>query len=359
MSTAAHGCVDDESFLESQLGEEVLSGEGKVAELWSVSTAEEAVGKFGYAPGDRIPRRDQIKIFERVHEAISLRKLDLVAGGRYEEVVKLQETLCVLKAQFQKLQLTDVGNDQTQQRALYNKAQKKRIGNCARTMNSAGARVEEVCTMREEELEQLHRAQKDTLELELSWLPKPRIKYTKRFLELQKTKAGLVRLHQYQDAHTVHKALVKLQPVEEKTFLAEYNAQIALKRQALEKRQAHDREKLRESLTDFRLREERERNKVIENVKSKLKHSERSMGHAHVMALKRRPELAQKPSAHWQQRAHFASSAAALRGEQLAQAVKGKASGSAIKVADLTSIHDFGKGLSGTVSTYEDTATAS
>ncbi|CAB1107083.1 unnamed protein product [Ectocarpus sp. CCAP 1310/34] len=321
-------------------------------------------------------------------------------------------------------------------------------------MNSAGARVEEVCTMREEELEQLHRAQKETLELELSWLPKPRIKYTKRFLELQKTKAGLwlkmtgygvttasiclcpfalrnidliqflgafaypsciltcttslVRLHQYHDAHTVHKALVKLQPVEEKAFLAEYNAQIALKRQALEKRQAHDREKLRESLTDFRLREERERNKVIEkhstrlgttygpfhlapqvhvmlglkilhfvtlltwlhivlaaapicygSVKSKLKHSERSMGHAHVMALKRRPELAQKPSAHWQQRAHFASSAAALRGEQLAQAVKGKASGSAIKVADLTSIHDFGKGLSGTVSTYEDTATAS
>lgn len=46
------------------------------------------------------------------------------AGGRYEEVVKLQETLCVLKAQFQELQLTDVGQDQTQQRALYNKAQK-------------------------------------------------------------------------------------------------------------------------------------------------------------------------------------------------------------------------------------------
>lgn len=40
--------------------------------------------------------------------------------------------------------------------------------------------------------------------------------------------------------------------------------QIALKRQALEKRQAHDREKLRESQTDFRLREERERNKVTE-----------------------------------------------------------------------------------------------
>lgn len=47
LSLQAHGCVDDEAFLESQLGEEVLSGEGKVADLWSVRTAEEAVGKFG------------------------------------------------------------------------------------------------------------------------------------------------------------------------------------------------------------------------------------------------------------------------------------------------------------------------
>ncbi len=44
------------------------------------------------------------------------------AGGRYEEVVKLQETLCKLKGEFQKLQLTDVDKDQTQQRVLYSGA---------------------------------------------------------------------------------------------------------------------------------------------------------------------------------------------------------------------------------------------
>ena len=36
----------------------------------------------------------------------------------------------------------------------------------------------------------------------------------------------LVRLRQYHDAHTVHKVLSKLQPVEEETFLAAYNAQV-------------------------------------------------------------------------------------------------------------------------------------
>lgn len=64
------------------------------------------------------------------------------------------------------------------------------MGECARTMHSVGARVEEVCAAREAELEQLQSAQRETLELELSWLPKPRIKYTNRFLELQKTQAG-------------------------------------------------------------------------------------------------------------------------------------------------------------------------
>ena len=57
-------------------------------------------------------------------------------------------------------------------------------------MDSAGAKVESICAVREAELEKLHRAQKETLELELSWLPKPRIKYSNRYLELQKTKAG-------------------------------------------------------------------------------------------------------------------------------------------------------------------------
>lgn len=61
---------------------------------------------------------------------------------------------------------------------------------------------------------------------------------------------------------------------------------------------------------------------LLGSVRSKLKHSERSMGHAHVMALKRRPELAQNPSAHWQRRSNFSSSAAALRGEQLARVIK-------------------------------------
>lgn len=41
----------------------------------------------------------------------------------------------------------------------------------------------------------------------------------------------LVRLHQYHDAHTVHKVLSKLQPIEEETFLATYNEQVGWSRQ--------------------------------------------------------------------------------------------------------------------------------
>lgn len=59
-----------------------------------------------------------------------------------------------------------------------------------RAMSSEKQGVEEVCAQREAELNRLHRAQRETLELELSWLPEPRIKHTRRFFELQKTKSG-------------------------------------------------------------------------------------------------------------------------------------------------------------------------
>lgn len=39
--------TDDKASLDCELGEEMLSGEAKVANLWSVSTAQEALGKFG------------------------------------------------------------------------------------------------------------------------------------------------------------------------------------------------------------------------------------------------------------------------------------------------------------------------
>lgn len=50
--------------------------------------------------------------------------------------------------------------------------------------------AELLCAEREAELDRLHSAQRETLGLELSWLPEPRVKHTKRFLELQLAKAG-------------------------------------------------------------------------------------------------------------------------------------------------------------------------
>lgn len=46
------------------------------------------------------------------------------ADGRYEEVVRLQKTLCKIKEEFQQLQLSDVDKDQAQQRFLYGGATK-------------------------------------------------------------------------------------------------------------------------------------------------------------------------------------------------------------------------------------------
>lgn len=46
-SRQGHGYRDENALLDSELGEEMLSGQAKVADLWSVHTAEEALTKFG------------------------------------------------------------------------------------------------------------------------------------------------------------------------------------------------------------------------------------------------------------------------------------------------------------------------
>ncbi|CAM9305100.1 unnamed protein product [Ascophyllum nodosum] len=254
------------------------------------------------------------------------------------------------------MQLNDVEREQKRQLELHKIAEKISETNSSCKMQEAGRRVEEVCSEQKAQLDQRHSAQRETLELEISWFLKPRIKYSNRYLELQKTKAGLLRLHRYKEAHTVHKMLMKLKPMEEKAFLAAYGKQIDLKRLTLAKRQTQEREKLQEFLVDFRLREARKCTEDADNLKNKMENSKRSMVHAHNMALKRRPELCQNPSALWQKRANYKSTAAALRGEQLAQAVKGKTIGTDIKVADLTTIHKFGINMSGSITTFESSA---
>lgn len=46
-TTICQGSAQHEETLDCELGEEMLSGEAKVADLWSVCTAEEAVGRYG------------------------------------------------------------------------------------------------------------------------------------------------------------------------------------------------------------------------------------------------------------------------------------------------------------------------
>lgn len=67
---------------------------------------------------------------------------------------------------------------------------KEMIANATRAMASEIQRVDDTCASREDQLERLHRAQRSTLELELSWQPVPSMKYSKRVIELQKSKTA-------------------------------------------------------------------------------------------------------------------------------------------------------------------------
>ncbi|CAM9277712.1 unnamed protein product [Chrysoparadoxa australica] len=347
----------DHEFDSTTLGiTQALADAGK---LWRCTTLDEVVGQFGYAPGDRIPRRDQVMIFKRLERAIVGKKAELVEAGNYVQIMQLDDTLEKLRHQFQDLQMRDARKDHAYQKNLFEVSQSITLSTRSDAQKKMLARQEGELVMDEAELAHIHMIQRENLDLELSWLPEPRVKYSKKFLELRKSEESLVRLRQYKDAQVVRKMMEKMRPVEEKKFMELREQGMERKKQLLLQRQQRDRDKLGMILTESQLHMRRQQAMQRYNLRSRISNGQKNMVHAHVKQLQRRPEMSVKPSAHWQTRANFHQTDAALRGEHLANAVKGPRTSAGIAVANLTDQHDFGSltegssPLSGTMTTTQ------
>ena len=153
--------------------------------LWSVTSLEQAVAHFGYAPRDTIPRRDQVLIFQAVSKAIVCKKQQLVHEGDYATVKMLDTNITLLKAAFQQLQIRDIHAENERQQALYDSASRTVLQSAEQLVMQGQHNIEEVCFSKEEALAKMQAIQYENLELKLSWAPPQRIKYSRHFLELQ------------------------------------------------------------------------------------------------------------------------------------------------------------------------------
>jgi hypothetical protein len=202
----------------------------------------------------------------------------------------------------------------------------------------------------EEDLQKSHEIQWDNLELEISRIPRPRMKYSKRAIELFRAESGLIRLKQYDDARKVRLMLDRLVPGEEERVYKEFDDMIEAKRTRLREAQAMDRVRLEEKLKGVEWTDHRRCELEKSVSQTRIQNHIQDMSHSHCLESKLRPEMSVKPSALWQKRPGFQSTAASLRGHQLLNAVrsKGKAESGVVFADTLTDKHNFSELLDGT-----------
>lgn len=333
-----------------EMEEDTFRQTKKLTNLATCGTVRDAFLQHGLAPDDIIDRREQVLMFRRIENEMEQSLKELMSDGHFDEAKELGRRLEALRVEFGGLQLHDEQQRQNRQNALFKKA--RSIFNPAMKMRHAYEEnnVEKQCHEEEADTQRRFQIQDENLALELSRIERPRMKYSKRRMELKNAEIRLCSLKQYDDAKNVRKMLRKIDAKEEAEFNRKFEAKLQAKVDKMAALHKGDSGRLEEKLSatrwrDFR-RREHEAAVARQNVKNKLK----DMKHFQLMDTKLKPELIVKPSALLQKRKNHSQTSSAMRGTQFLDKVKGKKVGDAVFIESLVNVHNFGdKKLSGTI----------
>ncbi len=324
-----------------------------VGNLAHVKDVSEALAEYGYNTDDRIGRREICKMYGTVKNDMESEIHRLAHSNQYEQAKLLRKRLTALRAEFDNLQTSKVRTEHALQAEAFTKASERLRANVQKDADAAKEQTMEECESLQDDLDLFHAIQTENLELQISRIDRPRVKYSKRAIELVKAETELIRLAQYDDARKVRRMLEKLLPVEEKKFYEKFDKTVADRRVNLQTKQSFDRIKLEEKIKGLRWNDLRRREKMISIGNQRIKNHEHDMTHSHLAESKLRPEMSVKPSALWQKRHGYMRTSAAMRGAQLLQiAMTGEAAklpgksqeeeAPFVFAAKLTDKHDFG-----------------
>jgi hypothetical protein len=320
------------------------------SDLSSVADLTETLARFGFSRDDRIERRELVLMYRAVEKEMEAEISNRAFRGDFNGAKEMRQRLTRIREEFDGLQTTVVRTTHEDQRAFMVKATKEVFSSVDAAHRQELQRVLASNAETLEDRKQAHAIQWDNLELEISRIPRPRMKYSKRAIELFRAESGLIRLKQYDDARKVRLMLDKMLPGEEARFYKEFDDAIEAKRERLRQAQAEDLTRLDELLKGIEWTDHRRRDREAAVAKQRVDNHVHDMAHAHVMESKLRPEMSVKPSALWQKRPGYKTTASSLRGEQLLTAVKskGKADLTVVFTDTLTDKHSFDAPLDGT-----------
>jgi hypothetical protein len=310
--------------------------------LWTVRNWSDALAQHGYSSDDVIPRRDAVVILSRVLKSMARKKTRFVESGEYDRIQDLANVEAQLKERVRSIQLEELQHEFKEQDKLYTHAKDGEMAATTRSLQEKRTALEETVANLLESTAEKHAIERANLELELQQQPKPHMKYSKHVLDLIIAEKGLARLHQFGEARAVRAQLDKLRPQEEAKFHKDFYGSQDQRRAQLAQRHAYEKKKVEERVCNIKLAGLRARKQEKQTNLQRLQIIEQDMHHMHRVTLNRVPELGEEPSAAWQRRRHYSSTASARRGSQLDDRLKGRTAGDGrIAVASLTAIHEF------------------
>lgn len=319
------------------------------SDLLSVKDLDMVLERFGYSKNDRIDRRELCMMYGTIKKIMEEEITRLAHTSQYEDAKEMRLRLTKLRNEFDNLQtnaVKTVHSDQTKHMEKASYTIEKRLKNDLELQESS---VNEYCKRIETNQNKYHVIESENLELEIAMIPLPRVKFSKRTQELLRAEHELIRLNQYDDARKVRFMLDKILPVEEKSFYEKHNLMIASKRRELKTKHIEDNVRLSEKLKNIQWTELRRRENTMKVCKLRLSLHQEDMKHAHIQESRLKPEMSVKPSALWQKRENFNSTAASLRGQQLLDLANGKRETSQVFAASLVDRHNLSEPLQDTI----------
>merc|ERR1719502_2297428 len=344
-------------------------GRKKYSGLSEIKTIDDAYRKFDLSPRDRIDRREQIKIYRRIEKCFEDDIIQLTTFPdppltsdienriypkgeykRYDVALNRKTTLDSLLKEFKQRQKDEEELDFNKQRKLFIKAEKRCKSKLKDTIQKHYEEAALVCDKKKKFRDKKQKYQIENIDKNIKFTPVPRMKYSPYLMGLRQAEKRLASLHQYNEAKDVRSMLERLQPVEDRAFVSNFNKAMNHKKSELLRKHKEEDKFLNESLRGLHYGVKHRANKSAAVHKQMMKNLKNDMEHMHTLDGAKISEMAIKKSWRLQKRKNYEETGAGYRGQQFLDSVNGKAKDVKIFVATLSDIHNFrGPLMKGTV----------
>lgn len=199
----------------------------------SVDDVESAMRRFDVSCSSPTNREQLFKTYKTTRKEIRSDLSKLGSSDKYGRAKNVRNTMSIIRQECETLVTAATKANQNSQCTYLDKANKKISSELNRKHQLQAETMKEKNRCITEEHRMTNKIEWENLNLILSRIPRPRVRYSKRVVQLLDAENGLIKHGQYDDAQRVRHMLDKLIPDEELKFFADYDASIEVKRERL------------------------------------------------------------------------------------------------------------------------------